>query len=78
MLGKLAVAVPLTKNGLALLSIFESASAIDGAIQGKMCGRGVVRAGKGIVLVILNENKDEIIRICDSVVLVIYLDHKFQ
>ena len=76
LLGKLAgpfmeVAAPLAKNVLAPLATMASASAIDGAIQRKMCGRGVimtsgvgvVRAGKGIALVISNEGMDGIIRV---------------
>ena len=43
-----------------------SASAIDGAIQRKMRGQGVVRAGKGITLVISNEDMNYIIRIVKS------------
>ena len=49
------VAVPLAKNVLALLAIMASASAIDGTIQRKMRGKGVVR----ITLVILNESMDD-------------------
>ena len=40
-----------------------SVSTIDGAIQRKMLGGGVVRTGNGIVLVISNEDMDDIIRI---------------
>ena len=46
------VTVPLTKNVLLPLATMASASAIIGAIQIKMCGRGVIRAGKIIILVI--------------------------
>ena len=54
--------VPLAKTFLAPLASLASASAIDGAIQRKMHGRGAtatsgasaVRAGKGITLVISN------------------------
>ena len=49
------VAVPLAKNVLALLAIMASAFAIDGTIQRKMRGKGVVR----ITLVILNESMDD-------------------
>ena len=50
------------------------ASAVDGAIWQKMCGWGVImtsrvgvaRAGKGIALVITNEDADNIIRILKS------------
>ena len=45
------------------LSIMASASGMDGAIQRKMCGRGVVRAEKGITLVISNKDLDETIKI---------------
>ena len=37
-----------------------SASEIFGAIQRKMHGKGVVRSGKGITLVIFNKNVDNI------------------
>ena len=57
------VTVPLAKNLQASLASMVSASAIDGAIQRNICGRGVVRAGKGITLVILNEDMDGIRRI---------------
>ena len=55
LLGKLAgplmkVAAPLAKNVLTPLATMASVSAIDGAIQRKMLGRDVVRAGKGITL----------------------------
>ena len=43
-----------------------SASEIFGAIQRKMHGKGVVRSGKGITLVIFNKNVDNIIRIIKS------------
>ena len=54
LLGKLVgslikkIGVHLAKKSLAPLATMASASAIDGAIQRKMCGRGVVRSGKGI------------------------------
>ena len=62
LLGKFAglltkVAVLLAKNVLVPLGTMASASAIDGAIQRKMCGRG---AGKGVTLVISNKNMDDI------------------
>ena len=62
MLGKLAeplmkVAFPLAKNVLAPLTAMASVSTIDVAIQWKMCGRGVAKAGKGIILVIPNNNR---------------------
>ena len=40
-----------------------STSETDGAIQRKMRGRDVVRAGKGITLVILTEDMDNIVKI---------------
>ena len=57
LLGKLddpfmKVAVPLHKNVLAPFIAMGSASAIDGTIQKKIHGRGVVIAGKEITLVI--------------------------
>ena len=44
----------------------ESASTIDGDIQRKIRGTGVVRAGKKITLVISNEDIDDIIRIINQ------------
>ena len=69
-LGKLVgplmkVGVPLVKKKVAPLATMASASAIDGAIQRKMRGQGVVTAGKGITLVISNDDMD-IIRIIES------------
>ena len=71
MLGKQAgllmnVTVPLTKNVFIPLAIMTLTSAIDGAIQKKMRGRRVVRAGKGISLVISNEDINEIMKIIKS------------
>ena len=60
------VTVPLTKNVLLPLATMASASAIIGAIQIKMCGRGVIRAGKIIILVI---SCYDIIRIIKSLVI---------
>ena len=60
------VDISLANNVSTPLATMASASAIHGAIQRKMCGRGVIRAGKGIILVILNENMDDIIRIIKS------------
>ena len=78
-LGKLAgtvmkIAIPLAKNVLAPLATVASASAKDGTIQRKTCVRGaiatteasIVRAGRRITLVILNENMNDIIRIIKS------------
>ena len=71
LLGKLAG--PLMKDGFPLAQFFltplatmTSLSAIDGAIHGKMRGKGVVRAGKGITLVISHKDMDDIIRILKS------------
>ena len=62
------VCVLLAKKFLAPFATMESASAIDGAIQRKLTGTieisrtGVLRAGKGIAWIILNENMDDTIR----------------
>ena len=48
------------------LATMASVSAIDSAIQIKMCGKVVVRAGEGITLIISNEVMDDIIRIIKS------------
>ena len=71
MLGKLAgplmkVGVLLTKYFLALLVNMASASANVGAIQKTMHGRGVLRAGNGITLVISYEDSDDFIKIIKS------------
>ena len=60
------VAVTLAKNVLAPLATMALASAVDGAIQRKMRGQGVLRPGKRITLVISNENMGDIIRIIKS------------
>ena len=70
LLGKTAgplmkVAVPLPKNVLALLVAKASTSAIDGTIQATSRA-GVARAGKGVTLVIMNEDMNDIIRILKS------------
>ena len=52
----------LDKIVLALLATIASASAIDGAIQRKICERDVARTGRGITLVISNEDMEDIIR----------------
>ena len=54
------VVVTLGKNVLTPLVTMVSASAMNGAIQRKIHGRGVVRARKGINLVILNEDMGDI------------------
>ena len=53
--------VQLSKMILAPLATMASASAIDGATQRKMGGKGFLRAGKGITWVISNKNMDDII-----------------
>ena len=50
--GPLIKVVALAKNVFAPLGTMASASAIDGAIQRKICKQAAVRAGKGITLVI--------------------------
>ena len=57
------VDVPLAKNVLALLATIASTFAIDDAIQRKMRGRGAVKAGKRINLVISNEDMNDKIKI---------------
>ena len=47
---------------MATLATMALASAIDGAIQRKMQGREVLRARKGIILIISNKDVDDIIR----------------
>ena len=74
LLGKLAgllmkVAVTLAKNVLAALVPMVSTSAVNGAIQRRMHGRGVVKTNKqkkGITTVISNKDMDDIIRINKS------------
>ena len=68
LLGKLAgplikIDISLAKNISAPLATMALALSIHGAIQRKMSGRGVVRAEKGIILVISNKNFDDIITI---------------
>ena len=68
MLGKLAVALmktagSLAKNVLVPLGTMVLAYAINGVIQRKVHGRGVARVGKGITLVIFNEDMNDIIKI---------------
>ena len=60
------IAVPLGKNVQVPLATMESASAIDGAIQRKICETGVIKARKGITLAISNEDMNDIIRIMKS------------
>ena len=50
------IAVPLPKYASVVSANIASAPAMYGAIQRKMSGRGVRRTGKGITLVILNED----------------------
>ena len=69
-LDPLMKAGPLAKNVLAPLATMASASTIiDSAIQRKMCGWGVVKAGRGITS--LNEDLN-IIRIIKSQELRVY------
>ena len=51
---------------MAPLATMAFASARYGAFQRQMSGKGVVRAGKGINLVISNEDMDDTIRIMKS------------
>ena len=57
----------MAKTVLAPLATMSSASSTDGAIERKIHGRGVARAGIEITLVILNEDMDDIIRIIKSI-----------
>ena len=57
------ITIPLSKIGLVPLDTIGSASATDGAIQGKMRGRGVIKAEKEFTLVISNQNINDSIRI---------------
>ena len=71
LLGKLAgplikCGVLLAKKFLTPLVTMASASALDGSILRKMRVRGVAKAGKGITLVISNEDIDDIIKIIKS------------
>lgn len=54
------IPVPLAQNVLVPLATMASASVIDGAIQNKMRGKGVVRTRKGITLIVMNEYLDAI------------------
>ena len=54
------IAVPLAQNVPATLATMASASVIDGVIQNKMRGKGVVRTRKGITLIVMNEYLDDI------------------
>ena len=56
------VGTPLAKTISEPLATMESASALDGAIQRKIHGLGVARAGKRIFFVIWNEDTDNIIK----------------
>ena len=58
--------VPLAKNVLAPSDTMATASAVDCAIQRKMCGGGFIRAGKRIILIISNEDMDDFIRTIKS------------
>ena len=48
---------------MAPLATMTSTSAIDGAIQRKLCGNSVIREAKGIILVISNEDINDVIKI---------------
>ena len=50
-------------NSLAPLATMTSTSAIDDAIQRKLCGNSVIREVKGIILVISNEDINDVIKI---------------
>lgn len=50
----------MAQNVLVPLATMASASVIDGAIQNKMRGKGVVRTRKGITLIVMNEYLDAI------------------
>ena len=56
-------ACSLAKNVLVPLGTMVLAYAINGVIQRKVHGRGVARVGKGITLVIFNEDMNDIIKI---------------
>ena len=45
------------------LATMTSTSAIDDAIQRKLCGNSVIREVKGIILVISNEDINDVIKI---------------
>ena len=60
------VVAPVAKNILAPLETMASVTEINGAIRRKMRGSGIVRAGKGVALVISNENMNDIIRFIKS------------
>ena len=57
------VAVLFAKNVFVILTAMALASAINGAIDKKINRRDVVKTGKGIALVISNEDLNGIIRI---------------
>ena len=48
---------------MAPLATMTSTSAIDNAIQRKLCGNSVIREVKGIILVISNEDINDVIKI---------------
>ena len=48
---------------MAPLATMTSTSAIDDAIQRKLCGNSVIREVKGIILVISNEDINDVIKI---------------
>ena len=48
---------------MAPLATMTSTSAVDDAIQRKLCGNSVIREVKGIILVISNEDINDVIKI---------------
>ena len=67
-LGKKALldlTVPLARDALPKLATKTTLSVLD-KFKRKICGKGVVRAGKGFTLFISNEDKDDIIKTIES------------
>ena len=60
------VPIPLDKHVLAPLGTMALASEIESAIQRQIRGWGVLKAGKGVTLVISNEDMVDIARITKS------------
>ena len=60
------VPIPLDKHVLAPLGTMALASEIESAIQRQIRGWGVLKAGKGVTLVISNEDMVDITRITKS------------
>ena len=63
---KVGTGLAKTQTVLAPLATMASTSAIDGAIQRKICGKGVTKGGEKITLIISNEGMDDIIKIIKS------------